>query len=442
MKITIDSILTFGGLTRQEEAALIFQFARRNPDYDRRLRLGLYIRKTPQSIYPIDYDRSGRLTGSRGLICDVLAKYPAATIQDHTVLAPCPFPTFTGVLRDYQEEATAAMLGHLQGILQAATGAGKTTMALYIASQLQQKSLILCHRQNLLSQWRNECRHFLGFDPCIICGGLKQDSGAPLHIGMVQTIQRMPDEYLQQFGLLIIDETHHTPANQFLSAVNRCPARYRFGLSATPYRIDGLDFLIEAGCGPIWHKVESTDLFQAGQLARPIVHFVKTGSAPPEETDFGSIIEHLSNDPDRNRLLGDLLTNSAEQGRPTLLLCERILHAKTLGNMTGAEVLTGETRQDTRDATLEEFTSGKIRKLISTVSLMGEGSNIPCIEALILGSPFRSKAKALQIVGRACRQVPGKRSPVVFDFIDAHGLLYSQAASRRAAYREAGYEIK
>ena len=62
-------------------------------------------------------------------------------------------------------------------------------------------------------------------------------------------------EPLGGYGLVVVDECHHVPAAAFESAVRTIPARCWLGLTATPYRRDGLDDLIGPQLGPVRHTL-------------------------------------------------------------------------------------------------------------------------------------------------------------------------------------------
>jgi superfamily II DNA or RNA helicase len=84
------------------------------------------------------------------------------------------------------------------------------------------------------------------------------------------------DAFLGGFGLLILDEAHHVAASTFHSVVDRCPARYRLGLTATPEREDGLTALLDLFLGAPLVTVTHDELVAAGVLTVPDIHSVET----------------------------------------------------------------------------------------------------------------------------------------------------------------------
>lgn len=166
-------------------------------------------------------------------------------------------------LRDYQRDAMAAWFhadGH--GLLQMATGTGKTITALALLTTLfgavsaKQRSLavvVLCPFQHLVSQWGQEMRHF-GMDPllCFQSRSLWESelaaqisecrSGARRLMVAIATNATFQTDAFQRLArqlpestLLIADEVHNVGAPG-LRALLPEQVRYRLGLSATPER--------------------------------------------------------------------------------------------------------------------------------------------------------------------------------------------------------------
>jgi superfamily II DNA or RNA helicase len=78
---------------------------------------------------------------------------------------------------------------------------------------------------------------------------------------MLQTLTRMEnlEEIAESYTQIIIDEAHHIPATSFEGVMKMLPARYVVGLTATPYRKDGLQKIIFQQCGPVRHTITSRD---------------------------------------------------------------------------------------------------------------------------------------------------------------------------------------
>ncbi len=73
--------------------------------------------------------------------------------------------------------------------------------------------------------------------------GVKKKMTGKIDVGMLQSISRLDDlsAISEKYSQIIIDECHHIPAAPFEAILKQLPARYVLGLSATPYRKDGLE---------------------------------------------------------------------------------------------------------------------------------------------------------------------------------------------------------
>ena len=122
---------------------------------------------------------------------------------------------FISKLRNYQIETCNKILLHLKnkqsGLVSVYTGWGKTCAALWIASQLKRKTLIIVHTENLLEQWKERINDFLGISTDeigIIQGPKFEIENKKICIGMIQSISMKdyPVGSFKDFGLTLYDE--------------------------------------------------------------------------------------------------------------------------------------------------------------------------------------------------------------------------------------------
>jgi len=187
--------------------------------------------------------------------------------------------TFTGKLRDYQQEAAQDILPHDHGVLSCATGGGKTVIDLAVIAKREQPTLIIVHTKELLQQWIDRACQFLAMQPdeIGIIGGGKKRIGERLTIGIVNSIYPIVSEIRERFGFVVVDECHHCPSRTFTEAVSAFDCRFMLGLSATPYRRDGLSKLIYWYLGDVVHTVDKSRLIQECSILQPEVLQRHTG---------------------------------------------------------------------------------------------------------------------------------------------------------------------
>ncbi len=417
-----------------------------NPEYSLRQRMGRWTGNTPENLTLIGYSHNGELALPRGAVAALKAAAVAAgrrvVFDDQRVSFEAEEYGFSFSLRDYQEEAAAALVHNTQGVVVLPCGGGKTVVGAAVIARLGQPALVLVHTHDLLEQWRNTLRDALGVEPGIIAGGeLKPDR---VTVATIQTLITLGPSALwrlgQRFGLVIIDEAHHVPSETFRLVLGRIPAKYRFGLTATPERADGLTPLLTFGLGPIVFDLKHQRLVDAGYLVIPEVYRVDTNISV-EADDYTELVSALCKHEARNRQLLQLASECAHGGRCTLILSGRVTHCEQLAaalNEDGidAAALTGRVPKKKRTALLGLFRAGELPILCAT-SLADEGLDVSRLERLILATPARAEGRTIQRLGRLMRPHPGKATPILYDLVDDHPMAQRHHAARRYAYRKA-----
>ncbi len=415
----------------------------------------------PAQLQAVKYGRSGwgippyltfyrqdgqALIVPRGFLPRLAAmpEWRIAVIEDKRLALPRMDIAFRALLRDYQDTAVKAMLSRDHGVLQAGTGAGKTVMALSIIAARKQPCLVLVHNKELLDQWRDRGRQFLDIEAGRIGGGKFELK--PLTIGIVNTVRHHLDELTPHFGHVVVDECHRCPSAMFTECVDSFPAKYRLGLSATPYRRDGLTQAIGFFIGPKVHEVDQARLQLVGAILQPEVLARKTafrfGGDCAEQ--YQEMLTALAQDYARNALIAqDVKRELAREAGTALVVSDRVAHLEALTaclNATGEdmELLTGQTPKAQREALVERIRAGRVRVLGSTVQLIGEGFDAPGLASLFLATPISSQGRLLQVVGRILRPQDGK-TPRLYDYHDPVGVLQASARTRASVYERHGF---
>jgi superfamily II DNA or RNA helicase len=383
----------------------------------------------------------------RGCLCELSALIPIA-IEDLTVESPADFPTPFLKLREYQQIALQALLSSNQGLLVSPCGSGKTEIACAVIFERCQKTLVIVHTKDLLKQWADRIRTRLNIEPGIIGAGLRDDS-KPVTVGTVQSLQKgLEPSFVNQFGMVILDEAHHCPARTFGEIINKFPARSRLGLSATPTRADGMEFLMHAAFGRILHTITDGDLSEAHTIT-PSVRVFETKTTLQPVNDYGEMLGELFVDEFRNSLITETVSKEARGGHSCLVLSQRINHITLLSNLLTASyptvksaIITGREPQAFRQQALEDMRSGELSVLFSC-KLADEGLDIPRLDRLFLTAPIRSASRLIQQIGRIKRPFPGKLDAIVYDFLDGSiTLSKSQFYSRVGVYKSQNIKVE
>lgn len=116
---------------------------------------------TAPSIFSVDFSLSGLMfpAGSVRIKMIHLKGFPYSfsvsySFNDKTNSGIEMQAEFNGTLRDEQQPAADAMIGHYTGILSATTAFGKTVVASYLLVKRKTNTLILVHTQSLMMQWQ------------------------------------------------------------------------------------------------------------------------------------------------------------------------------------------------------------------------------------------------------------------------------------------------
>ncbi len=342
-------------------------------------------------------------------------------------------------LRDYQSAAVEAALRAGQGVIQAPTGSGKTVIACGLMAATSLNTLFVVHTSVLLEQTVEAVRRFLGVEPGVIGGG--RDDIRPVTVAMVQTLARRPLPPLHPlFGMVILDEAHHCPAESFKGIVGGFPAAMRFGLTATPTRKDRLHPVLFDVIGPIVTRVDARNLIVSGSITPVEVVRIDTGFKTRYSKDYGKLVTRIAANRARNELV--VQSTATHRGEKTLVLSERVDHCARLAadlNAAGipSRVLTGSVAREDRKSILDDFAAGRFEVLVSTSSLVGEGFDLPALDTVVVTIPNGNVARTTQLLGRALRPSSGKSAGRIVDFCDFQvPLLANQFNRRLSVYRK------
>jgi superfamily II DNA or RNA helicase len=356
---------------------------------------------------------------------------------------------FAGELRESQLEVVNSFLSpepH-DGLICLHTGGGKTVCALYIASQIKLRTLIVVHNTFLKDQWVDRIKTFLPDATIGSIQGEEVDTEKDIIIAMIQSLSMKdyPKEIFRGIGLTIVDECHHIASEVFSQAFQKITSKHMLGLSATPERKDGLMYVIEWFLGPILYKSDNTD-----KVDRDIR--VEVYDYAPDDIEFNKVlynnqgvmnvagmINKLAEYVPRTRqicdIIHDILTESPE--RQIIVMTDRVQHCKDILEMLNREdacFLAKELNADKRD----EFCRTK-KILIATYQLTKEGFDVPSLNTLVMATP---RPDIDQIVGRILRIEKTKRTihPLIIDIVDS--TFRRQFQARNALYNKREYTIQ
>jgi superfamily II DNA or RNA helicase len=355
---------------------------------------------------------------------------------------------FRGQLKPFQKRAVQIMLQKEFGTLSAATGSGKTIMALYMIAARKQPALIVVHTKELAFQWIEKIVHFLEIpkDEVGLIGAGNHKIGQKITVSLVQSLYKCAAEVSQSTGHLVVDECHRTPSRTFTDAVIEFDCRFMLGLSATPWRRDGLTKLIFWHLGDAHHEVDKNNLIVRGEIlsAEVVLRYTEFKPFYDPVAEYPKMLADLVANDERNRMIAEDVAREAGQNSGVcLVLSDRKGHCETLQALlryrhkVSSELLTGDLTTEARCQVVGRLTKGDIKVLIATGQLIGEGFDCKDLSILFLATPIKFDGRLLQYLGRVLRKAPGKVKAKVFDYVDVHvGPLKAAAKARQKVYNQ------
>jgi len=357
-------------------------------------------------------------------------------------------------LRPHQAKAREVISKFEQGVIEAPCGSGKTVLAIYEASARRQRTLILVHMKDLQQQWIEQIKEkFILEDATIGVIGDGRFEIGDITVALVQSLSNAtPEQWAEiqrTFGTLLIDECHRAPAETFMFCINRIPAKYRFGVSATPFRKDKMHFLLYEYIGSKIFVISDAELEDAGIITSAKVirvatdyFFDYTGVAT-----WSRMLNSIAADKYRNAQILQRILNEHKLGKKQIVLSERVEHCEMLGKIlsekfgVNAFVLHGKKDRVYRKDTLSTCREGDFDVLLAT-KLADEALDVPCLNVVHLTCPSNNEGNLKQRVGRIRRMLSGKMTPTVYDYIDDKVKYLAKIWECRARwYAEWGFEI-
>uniref|UniRef100_A0A6C0DZ69 Helicase ATP-binding domain-containing protein n=1 Tax=viral metagenome TaxID=1070528 RepID=A0A6C0DZ69_9ZZZZ len=377
---------------------------------------------------------------------------------------------FKKELKETQKEVIDKCIKYMKtnggGLLSVPCGFGKTVCALYIASKLGYKTLIVVNRSSLLKQWVDRIKEFMNIDEKNI-GIIRQQiiriDNKDIVVGMLATMARRElTEFYKQFGLVIFDEAHFLCCKSYSKALLQIGAKYTLSMTATPYRGDGLIKIMYWFCGGTIYRerlkmnknvvvkvinykstnknlfVSKKRWFQGEQRSDTI----KMGSNLAKINDRNILIINIINFirkyyPERKILVLNKLKQHSIMLKKEV---DRLIKQDVENNIIDEDdiktyLYNGDTPANQR---LSAETDGDI--IFGTYQMMGVGIDIAHLNTLILASPQKD---VMQSTGRIMRKtlVSGSVRPLIIDISDDLDCFTKWRDDRQIYYKTCKYKI-
>ena len=374
---------------------------------------------------------------------------------------------FLGELRDNQNEVFQKLLANQTGILSASTAFGKTVIALRLIAERKVNTLIFVHRKLLADQWAERINQFLGIPKKEIgyYSGTKKKRTGIIDIAVMQSIAKKDkvEDWITDYGQIIVDECHHISATSFERIIRKCPAHYRLGLSATIVRKDGQHPIVLMNLGEVRYSAPRSNTTSFSQKVFPRF----TGFSLPEKQDakensepagsvaallaIQDIFKNLYLNDERNKLIIQDIMTAHQEGRECLVLSERLEHLDILKDLLKDHILSffvlkgglGKKQVKTIMEAIQSTPSHEHKIIFATGKYLGEGYDLPSLDTLFLVFPFSWRGMLVQYTGRLNRAYYGKKEIRVYDYVDEKvPVLAAMYKKRLKGYRGLGFTVE
>lgn len=381
--------------------------------------------------------------------------------------------------RDYQQKAIHSALKYKRGVLESATGSGKSiiiySLIRFMMEDTEGKILLVVPSINLVNQMFSDFSEYGWYDSyddvTLLYGKSKNyDPKKRVLISTWQSIYKKTPGFFKQFSGVLVDETHGAKSASIQTVLKKCTnAEYKLGLTGTlpTEKVDR--FNIFGYLGPIIYKLKSKELIDRGYLTD--IRIVNMNIRYPNEDiqlnknhTYAEEIDLIINNPERQRVLKYIMDSKyVGSDQNTLILAQRISHIDNIVEYLTAEYpdkeilrIDGKTDPDERERVRKYVESNDGIILVATYGTLSTGVNIPKIHHVIFASFYKSKIKVLQSIGRGLRKHATKDIIIVWDLIDdmrwekqqrsntkekwGYNYAYTHFLERREFYKEQGFK--
>ena len=435
-----------------------------NPDYTKKERLGKWTGNTPREIWLFEAE-GNTVRLPYGCWRDLYALYPDKPLW-HSDFKPVERVFYSSLINlyPYQQKAVESALNARNGVLVMPCGSGKTQSGLEIISRIGGRALWLTHTQDLLNQSKARAVSVLGFantqKPIGTITAGKVDIGTHITFATVQTMAKLDlSKYKDTFDVVICDECQHacgspTRVTQFYRVISNLAAKYKYGLTATPKRSDGLEKSMFALLGGIICEISKEEV--AHTTCRVCLETIETGWMPDCDAvlmgdgtiDYNKVIDAMIHDEDRYDIVfGDILILKGQ----TIVLANRVEYLDRMcADMKGcgkrAVCLSGRGQSKAakaeRKKALEALNTGELDVIFATYQLAKEGLDVPQLRYVVFATPEQDETTVIQSAGRVGRRADGKEYGTVIDFVDNFGMYRGWYKKRLRYYKKIGMEVE
>ena len=371
--------------------------------------------------------------------------------------------------RAFQQEAAETWMSEQRGVVTLPTGAGKTILAVMLIAKTGRPTLIHVPTIDLMRQWKEVLSEYFDTPIGLLGGGINDIQ--PITVATYDSALIHVPHHGNRFGLLVFDECHHLPGEQYQFTALGSIAPFRLGLTATPERADGKEALLYELCGPLCYEIHIDEL-SGRTLAPYVVETIEVEMLPDDREQYeiareryinflrkarvsfnhpngwSIFLRRTSESPEGREafkayLLQKKLSQASgakidrlweliqlHQGDRMLVFTQDNEMAYRIGRIFLLPVLTHHTKLPEREAFLKAFRTGEYPILV-TSKVLNEGVDVPDANVGVIVSGSGSIREHVQRLGRILRARPGKQA-MLYELVSENtGELFTNQRRRK-----------
>lgn len=360
-------------------------------------------------------------------------------------------------LRPYQKEAVESCLQNGRGVVQLATGGGKTIIMAYllenaITTHPGFKCVVVVPDLSLVTQtFKNFDDYGVSFTFSKWTGNDELNLGTDViicNMGILQS-SKSDTDWLSHVDVFVVDEVHKLRrGNKINKLVNKIHTPHRFGFTGT--MPEGLldQWNIIGKIGSVIYDKNSYDLRQKKFISRVKVQILNLEYKNPPSavvtnnpTDaYRRELEFISNSSFRNNILSTLCQNFDNNA---LVMVDYLEHGEKLYDLLQQECkskevfyIRGEVGVDERERVRQLMEERSNIVIVAISKIFSTGIDIKNLHYIIFASGGKAKVKTIQSIGRGLRLHKDKKELIILDIADRLTYGTRHAMKRKQFYTD------
>lgn len=370
---------------------------------------------------------------------------------------------------DYQIDAIHTALSKNRALLISPTSSGKSLIIYNIIRHHlnnNRKIIIVVPSTQLVEQLYSDFEDYStanGFNVEYhiqkLYSGFSKQFTKDIIITTWQSVYLESAQFFNQFDVIIGDEAHNFAAKSLTNIMDKLTnVKYRVGTTGTLNGTKVNKLVLEGVFGREYKVISTKELMDDKKVANLkisclLLKYDKETRAALKKITYQDEMKWLCANPARNKFIRNL-TISTEGN--TLVLFQFISQGKTLFDYIKSKAhedrkiffIHGGVNTVEREAVRQLCLKEKNVIIIASYGVFSTGISIPSIENVIFASPYKSKIKVLQSIGRGLRLNEGKSHCKLFDIADdisykkTKNITLQHAIERYKLYNQEQFKTK